>query len=165
MGAGCSLTSSTDLVAGRIGRPHGLDGSVHVNQPVAALLDRGRRVVVAGSPRTIVRRAGTDERPIVKLDGARTREDAEALRDQELLVAREQAPPLEADEWYAADLVGCRVVDGATEVVQVDALVGFPSCEALDVGGRLIPLVRDAVRSVDVKERVIDVDLAFLGDA
>jgi len=27
-----------------------------------------------------------------------------------------------------------------------------------------VPLVRDAIRAVDVGERVIDVDLAFLGE-
>jgi 16S rRNA processing protein RimM len=131
---------------------------------VPALLERGRRVVVGGVVRTIVRRAGTDERPIVRLDGVGSREAAEALRGQDLLVAREEAPPLEEDEWYAADLVGCRVVDGSTEVGEVTALVAFPSCEALEVGERLIPLVRDAVRSVDVEGRVIDVDLGFLGE-
>jgi hypothetical protein len=28
----------------------------------------------------------------------------------------------------------------------------------------LVPLVRDAVRRVDVRARVIDIDVAFLGD-
>ena len=129
-----------------------------------ALLAQGRAVTVDGVAREIVRRAGTDERPIVRFSGVGSREAAEALRGQDLVVDRAEAPPLEEDEWYATDLVGCRVVDGAVEVGEVDALVAFPSCEALDVGGRLIPLVRDAVRSVDVEGRVIDVDLAFLGD-
>ena len=49
-------------------------------------------------------------------------------------------------------------------------LVALPSCEALEVaradgGDLLVPLVHDAVRSVDVGAGVVDVDLAFLGEA
>jgi 16S rRNA processing protein RimM len=51
----------------------------------------------------------------------------------------------------------------------VRRMMALPSCEALEVeraDGRelLVPLVRDAVRSVDVAARRIDVDLSFLGD-
>jgi 16S rRNA processing protein RimM len=48
-------------------------------------------------------------------------------------------------------------------------LLGLPSCEVLEVersgGPLLVPLVSDAVRSVDVAARRIDVDLRFLGEA
>ncbi len=43
-------------------------------------------------------------------------------------------------------------------------VIALPSCEALEVGHRLIPLVRDAIRSIDLEARRIDVDLAFLGE-
>ena len=67
--------------------------------------DRAR----AGRDAEIVRLAGTDERPIVRLAGVDDREAADALRGTELLVPRAVAPPLEEDEWWAEDLVGCRV--------------------------------------------------------
>ncbi len=157
------------LVAGRIGRPHGLDGSFHVTGPRPQLLS-GTDAVWLGDERTeVVRLAGTDERPIVRLALAASREAVEALRGRELLVPREVAPPLQEDEWYAADLEGLRVVDGEREVGWVDRLLPLPSCEALEVSrpdGRelLIPLVRDAVRSVDLETGTVDVDLAFLGE-
>jgi 16S rRNA processing protein RimM len=151
------------VTAGRIGRPHGLDGSVHVVEAVASLLEHGREILVGGKPREIVRRDGTDEHPILRFADCSTREAAEALRGTELAVPRAEAPPLEDDEWYADDLVGCRVTDGDVEVGTVSGLLGLPSCEALEVGDRLIPLVSDAVRAVDLERRVIDVDLAFLG--
>ena len=112
----------------------------------------GREVAVA-------RRAGTRERPILRLEGSATREDAEALRGAELRVP---APPLAEGEFWAHDLAGCRVVDGEREVGVVDRMVALPSCEALEVGDLLIPLVRDAVRSIDVAGRRIDVDMGFL---
>ena len=153
-----------------MGRPHGLDGSFYVAQPKADLLVVGAEVTVAGRERTIARRAGLDARPIVRLDGCEDRGAALALRGESLLVAQAQVPPLAQDEWYAHELEGCAVADGEVEVGVVTRLIALPSCEVLEVarpdGGRelLVPLVKDAVRSVDVTARRIDVDLRFLGE-
>jgi 16S rRNA processing protein RimM len=117
-------------------------------------------VVVAGEPRAIARRAGTAERPILRLEGCSTREDAEALRGAELLVPE----VLEEDEFWARDLVGCTVVDGSRVVGEVRRMIALPSCEALEVGSLLIPMVRDAIRSIDVEARRIDVDMEFVGE-
>jgi 16S rRNA processing protein RimM len=157
------------LAAGRVGRPHGLDGSFHVTRPRGAMLALGTAVRVGDGEAEIVRRAGTDERPILRLAGHDGRAAAEALRGMDLLVHRAKAPVLDEDEWYAEDLEGCRVVDGTVEIGRVARLVALPSCEALEVtrdgaGDLLVPLVRDAVRSVDVAAGVVDVDLAFLGE-
>jgi 16S rRNA processing protein RimM len=155
--------------AGRIGRPHGLDGSFHVTLPDARMLPLGGVVTVAGAPVKIERRAGTDERPILRLEGHAGREAAEALRGEPLLVARTDLPELEPGEYWAHELEGCAVWDGDRSVGEVRRLVPLPSCEALEVardggGELLIPLVRDAVRGVDVAARRIDVDMAFLGE-
>jgi 16S rRNA processing protein RimM len=159
------------LHAGVVGRPHGLDGSFHVAEPVAALLEKGTEVRLGDGRRTIVRLAGHDERPIVRLEGCEDRDAAVALRGQEMLVARSNAPDLEEDEWWATDLEGCAVRDGAREVGVVARLLALPSCEVLEVAragdapNLLVPLVQDAVRDVDLDGRVIDVDLEFLGEA
>jgi 16S rRNA processing protein RimM len=158
------------LAGGRVGRPHGLDGSFHVLEPRPDLLRLGVVVRAGDREAEIVRRAGTDDRPIVRLEGVADRDAAGALGGVELLVARDAAPALEDDEWWAKDLEGCRVVDGERELGFVARLVPLPSCEALEVTGAteeepfLVPLVRDAVRSVDVAAKVIDVDVAFLGE-
>ena len=162
-------TSSSELVAGVVGRPHGLDGSFHVLRPRPELLELGAEVIVDGEARTVERRAGTPARPIVRLSGASTRDAAEALRGRELRVPRSAAPPLEEDEYWAEDLEGCAVVDGERPVGTVRRLLAYPSCEILEVErpgapDLLVPLVRDAIRSVDVEARTIDVRLAFLGE-
>ena len=155
------------LAAGRVGRPHGLDGSFHETRPRGALLPLGATVRVGDAEAEIVRRAGTDERPILRLAGHGDREAAEALRGQDLLVHRAAAPALGDDEWYAEDLQGCRVVDGAVAVGRVRRMLALPSCEALEVerDGSDDLLVPDAVRSVDVAVGVVDVDLAFLNES
>ena len=100
------------------------------------------------------------------MTGCTTREQADALRGEPLLVAREDLPELGPGEYWAHELEGCEVVDRETPVGTVRRMVTLPSCEALEVTGvgTLIPLVSDAVRSVDVQARRIDVDLAFLGE-
>jgi 16S rRNA processing protein RimM len=159
------------LHAGRVGRPHGLDGSFLVAEPNALLLREAASVRVNGQARAIERRAGHDARMILRLEGCTDRDAAEALRGQALLVARDQAPALEEDEWWAEDLEGLAVVDGSREVGTVLRLLALPSCEVLEVqrvgGGEplLVPLISDAVRMVDLERAQIDVDLAFLGEA
>ena len=61
--------------------------------------------------------------------------------------------------------------EAASPVPLLRRLMALPSCECLEVaragGGAdlLVPLVRDAIRTVDVPGRRIDVDLRFLGEA
>jgi 16S rRNA processing protein RimM len=157
------------LRAGVVGRAHGLDGSFHVAEPVATLLELGGEVRLGDARRQIVRLAGHEARPILRLEGCDDRTAAEALRGQELLVARDAAPELEEDEWWATDLEGCAVRDGSREVGVVARLMALPSCEVLEVSrpaapDLLVPLVTDAVRDVDLDKRVIDIDLRFLGE-
>jgi ribosomal 30S subunit maturation factor RimM len=45
----------------------------------------------------------------------------------------------------------------------VSELRALPSCEVLEVGDLLVPMVGDAVIAVDVAARRIVVDAAFLG--
>src|SRR5689334_14305941 len=112
-------SSTSSIEAGRIGRPHGLDGSFHVTRPEPELLAAGIPAVVAGITREVVRRAGTDEKPILRLRDVTSRDAAAALRGEPLWVARADAPALDEDEWWADDLVGLLVVDGAREVGRV----------------------------------------------
>ncbi|MBV9915963.1 MAG: 16S rRNA processing protein RimM [Solirubrobacterales bacterium] len=164
-------TTSGWLRAGRVGRAHGLDGSFYVLEATAPLLELDRTVLIGERERKIVRRAGTDTRPILRLEGCEDRDAARSLAGAELLVARAQAPELEADEWWAEDLEGCAVSDGDRRIGVVRRLLALPSCEVLEVareedaGDLLVPLVSDAVRHVDLERREIDVDLRFLGEA
>lgn len=159
------------MAIGRVGRPHGLDGSFHVSAPEPDALTVGRTVALAGRSARIERRAGTAAKPIVRVSDCASREDAEALRGTLLEIPRSDLPALEAGEFWADDLVGCAVGDGPREVGTVTRLMGLPSCEVLEVrregGGEplLVPLVSDAVRSVDVATGRVDVDLVFLGEA
>ena len=120
-----------------------------MTRPRSALLADGAAIRVGDAETEIVRRAGTDERPILRLAAAGTREAILALRGQDLTVARSDAPALGEDEWYAEDLKGCTVVDATAgqEVGVVRDMLALPSCEALivdragDGAELLVPLV------------------------
>jgi 16S rRNA processing protein RimM len=142
----------TLVTAGRVGKPHGLDGSFYVEGPRHSLPE-GAALTVAGREHRIARRGGTDERPLVRLEGV---DDSRPLRGELLLVEDELAE----DEWLASDLVGLTVRDMGRVVRVIDA----PSCSVLELDdGTLIPFVSDAVTRVDLDAGEIHVDADFLG--
>jgi 16S rRNA processing protein RimM len=152
------LTSPAGQVsAGRVGRAHGLDGSFYVEQP-AEPLAAGVDVTVGGVSTRVERRAGTEDRPIVRLSGIGDRSAAEALRGESILV---EGGALAEGEYLTADLVGCEVPG----LGQVRRVIAAPSCDLLEVGdeGVLVPFISDAVRRVDTAARLIEVDTGFLG--
>ncbi len=161
------MSGAAGLPAGRVGRAHGLDGSFYVTRPVARLLEPGTVLSVGGRPRTIVRRAGTDTHPIVRLEGVEGREAAEALRGEELAVESHEAPRLQEGEWWAHELEGCEVVAGGRAIGTVLRMLELPSCEALAVRRAgadvlVVPMVSDAIVDVDVAAGRIEVDPRFL---
>jgi 16S rRNA processing protein RimM len=168
--AAAATVAGAALEAGRVGRPHGLDGSFYVTGARPRLLVAGAKVTLAGGAHEIVRRAGVDQRPIVRLGGVEDRNAVEALRGAPLTVPIAEAPDLEQGEWWSHELEGCTVYDGARALGTVLALLELPSCEVLQVrraegGELLVPMVKDAVRVVDVAARRIEIDLDFLGGA
>ena len=152
-----------------MGRPHGLDGSFYVTRPKPKLIASGTLMTVSGETRKVVRRAGTEQRPILRLAGIDSREAVEALRGADLTLSDAEAPKLGEGEWWAHELEGCEVFDGPELLGRVRRMIELPSCEALEVeppGDRpqlLVPMVKAAIRSVDTAGRRIEVDTAFLG--
>lgn len=154
------MTPSERLVpVGRVGKAHGLDGSFYVTG-ASHDLPEGMRLSVAGESLRIERRAGTAERPLIRLSGVADRDRVSELTGKPLLADIADAP-LESDEWLAADLVGCEVPGVGT----VTRVVTGPSCDVLEVdpGGTLIPFISDAVKDIDLDRRRIEVDREFLG--
>jgi 16S rRNA processing protein RimM len=137
----------------KVGRPHGLDGSFYVNGP----LEEGAEILIGGKPHVVLKRKGTGTKPFIRVDGVEDRDAAEALRGETITLANPE-PPGEG-EWLVNDLLGCEV-KGVGRVT--DVLPGI-SCDVLEVGDQLIPLITDAVRSVDTENKVIEVNKEFLG--
>src|SRR5205807_2828106 len=97
--------SSTDFVSvGRVGKPHGLDGSFFVER---ASEDPERFAVgavlhVDGEPARVESSKRSGGRPVIRLDHA-------APRGAELTVPRDALPPTGEGEYYAFQLIGLEV--------------------------------------------------------
>jgi 16S rRNA processing protein RimM len=160
-----------ELQAGRVGRPHGLDGSFYVTRAKPRLLSVGTSVRVGDRTATIVRCAGTEQRPILRLEGLEDRSAAQALRGMTLIVATREAPVLGEGEWWGHELEGCEVLAEGRLLGIVQRMIELPSCEALEVrreqGGEplLVPMVKDAIRRVETAQGRIEVNLDFLEES
>lgn len=147
---------------GRVGRPHGLDGAFVVEQ--GSDDDRrwgvGQTILVDGEPAeiTMTRRVGGGRRAI--------RLDRPVPRGAELSIERSQLPAPDPDSYYAYQLVGLRAVDDhggeLGRVVDVHPGVANDNLE-LD-SGLLVPLIEDAVASIDVAAGRVVLVRDFLGD-
>jgi 16S rRNA processing protein RimM len=153
-----------------VGRPHGTDGGFTVTDPTARveLFEPGRSLTVGEREMKVAARRGTAEHPIVVLEEARDRAAAEALRGEAISVPRAVLGDIPEGEFLVDDLVGCEVVDGTRRVGRVQDVLLLPSADTLEVerpgeDPLLVPLVGDAVRSIDTSARKVDVDMSFLG--
>ena len=155
------MTDESGLVpVGRVGRPHGLDGAFVVERASddERRWEVGATVLVDGAPATIElsRRVGGGRRAI--------RLDRRVERGAQLSVHVSELPPPAPDSYYAFQLVGLSVVDEEGRelgsVVQVYPGVANDNLELAD--GTLVPLIDDAVRTVDLATGRIVVVRGFL---
>jgi 16S rRNA processing protein RimM len=155
---------------GRVGKAHSLDGSFAVTKPKGELLTQGTVVMVAGVERQIVRRSGTDAKPILRVAGIDGIDAAEALRGTDLFIPRDSLPELDDDEYWPDDLVGLPVrATTGQPVGEVAEVMVLPSVDVLRVrrpnaADLLVPLHREAVPTLDVAGRDVAIDLVFLDE-
>jgi 16S rRNA processing protein RimM len=132
---------------GRVGRPHGLDGSFFVEQasenPTRFAV--GATLLVGGEPARIVASKRARGRPVIRLD-------RRVERGAALEVAREALPPPEDGSFYVFQLVGLEVVeDGGRELGRVaDVAPGIANDVVELDSGLALPLVEDCVVDVDL---------------
>jgi 16S rRNA processing protein RimM len=149
----------TELVrVGRVGKPHGLDGSFFVEQASEdeERFSEGATLRVDGEPATVVASKRSGGRPVIRLD-------REASRGAELSVPRAELPPTEEHEYYAFELVGLAVEeDGGRELGRVTEVQPGVANDVLQLdSGLALPLVDACVLEVDLENRRIHVARGF----
>lgn len=153
------------LLAGQIGKPHGVSGEVYVIrisddprrfEPGATLVHEDGRSLVVLSARP------HRDRFLVRFEGIEDRPAAEGARGK-LFVSQDDVRELEDDEFWPHDLVGCEAEtpDGAT----IGSITGVRMGGVQDLlvietpsGERLVPLVAALVPEVDVGAGRVVVD-------
>jgi 16S rRNA processing protein RimM len=144
---------------GRVGRPHGLDGSFFVEGPSERddAFARGATVYVGGEPLEIVAsKRGSQNRPVIRLE-------RRVERGATLAVPRDTLPPLGEDEYYAFQLVGLAVEEeGGRLLGRVADVLDYPANDVLELdSGLSLPLVEACVRQVDLEGGRIVVAAGF----
>ena len=141
--------SSTDFISiGRVGKPHGLDGSFFVENasedPERFAVDAA--VFVDGEPVKIEASKRAGGRPVIRLE--RT-----VPRGSELTLPREQLPATEPGEFYAFELRGLKVEDEFGHALgRVSEVVPGVANDVLELeSGLALPLVDECVRHVDLE--------------
>jgi 16S rRNA processing protein RimM len=154
------------LAVGRIVKPHGIRGEVAVE----VLTDAPGRI----SPGAILFLEGEQPSPVrveavrphqgrllVRLEGVRDRDTAEAMRGKHLLLPFSQARQLGPDEYWPFELVGMKVVVGGKEVGEVCDVRRGRAHDLWVVRGPegefMVPAAAAFVLSVDREARVVEV--------
>ena len=140
---------SDELVTvGRVGKPHGVDGSFFVEgaSDVPDRFAKGAVLLVDGEPaEVVVSKRGAGGRPVIKLERA-------VPRGATLAVRRDALPDPGEDTYYVFQLAGLRVEEeGGRALGTVIEVDNGPANDTLELdSGTALPLVEACVRQVDL---------------
>jgi 16S rRNA processing protein RimM len=167
-----ALNAKSLLLIGRMGRAHGVRGEIRI---IPETDDPGRfsalnRLYIGeavGSAQAFsvrsVRYQNGRGGPVVLVafEGVDDREGADRFRKKLVFAAEEDLPPLDDDEYFIHDLIGCSVVDVDGKVVgTLRDVLDLPAHHVYAVGREglpdaLIPAVPAFIEDVDVKAQRI----------
>lgn len=157
------------LVIGRVIKPHGIRGEVGVEAHTDILerftwldsvfIGREKPVKVVVESVRIHK-----SRVLLKLAGYDSREDAEQLRKQWILIPEDEAIPLKEGEYYLHQIIGLNVKsEDDTYIGQVKNLIETGANNVFVVEGPLgevlIPDIENVVLSVDIEKGQMTVHL------
>lgn len=161
------------LDLGRVGRPHGTAGAVHVQlfNPDTEALDHTRtlRAYLPGKPAFLLDMTEARVVPggiVACFRGVTDRSAASALTHAILSVDEAVLPPVADDEFYLADAMGAVVYDAASDA-RLGVVTGILATQddlldiRLDAGGSaLVPVGSDAIESIgSVPGRIVIRDI------
>jgi 16S rRNA processing protein RimM len=143
---------------GRVGRPHGLDGSFFVEDASEdpARFEAGESLWVGDEELRIVASKRSGGRPVIRLE-------RRVERGAALEVARDSLPPPDEGSYYVFQLVGLEVAEegGAVLGRVADVAPGLAN-DVLELdSGLALPLVEACVREVDLEAGRIVVARGF----
>lgn len=155
------------VVAGKLGRAHGLEGFLvfqSFSGETEHLLGLDSLTLRLES-REVTLRVRRWERKghllLVGFEGYPSPETARRWTNWEVLIPRREAAPLGRDEYYVADLIGCRLVHAEGALAEVTGWFDGPQSVLLearlaDGSTRLVPFHREYLGVVDLTAKTIE---------
>ncbi len=159
------------LQVGAVTSTHGLRGEVKVfptTDDPARYKTLKEVILDTGKQQVILELAGVrffKKMVIVKFKGIDDINDAQQYKGAKLYVTREQAVPLEEDEYFLADLVGLTAVTDEGEVLGTVADVLQTGANDVYIikqekgGELLIPAIKDCIKRIDISGGRMEVHL------
>ncbi len=154
------------LVVGRIGRAHGVQGEatveVRTDQPdqrfaVGATVstEDGRNLIITGN-------RWHNKILLLSFAGITDRDQVEQLRDQ-LVSTEVDTEDQEPGEYHFQQLIGCQVkLENSKEIGVVREIIQLPGQDLLGIdtpnGEVLIPMVKQIIIAIDIKAKLIVVN-------
>jgi 16S rRNA processing protein RimM len=149
---------SNAVPVGRVGKPHGLDGSFFVDgaSENAERFATGATIWVDGEPALVVAAKRSGGRPVIRLDRS-------VARGARLEVPTAELPPPAEGSYYVFQLVGLEVVEeGGKPLGRVSDVAPGVANDVLELeSGLALPLVEDCVLDVDLEAGRILVAAGF----
>ena len=154
------MSAAEFVVIGRVGKPHGLDGSFVVEDASETrdFFAVGSKLIVGGEEAEVVGSKQARGRPVIRLN-------QRVARGTELAVPASALAETGEDEYYVFQLVGLQVreQDGAALGTVTDVTPGIAN-DVLELdSGVLLPMVEECILSVDLDSRQIVVAPGFSG--
>ncbi len=160
------MPASNEIPVGRIAGVFGIHGELKCDPSSA-----GRTLFSRGQTFRVERKDGTSaeetigavrehkNRLLVRFNGVDSANAAEAYAGA-MLYADAQRIVLEPGEYLDRDLTGCelRAPDG-TLLGTVSRVEHYPSSDMLVVGGKLVPMIKEFIKKIDISAKRIDADL------
>jgi 16S rRNA processing protein RimM len=154
-------TDEDFVLVGRVGKPHGLDGSFVVEQASEdpKRFEPGAVLQAGGETVRVEERKRSGGRLVIRLDRP-------VPRGTRLQVPQAKLPEAEPGSYYVFQLVGLEVEEeGGRKLGVVTDVTPAPANDALELdSGLLLPLVEACVREVDLEGRRILVARGFAPD-
>ncbi len=159
------------IVVGRFGRTHGVSGEIFIS-PISDNPSRFRKKsgkfwieTETGWREITVRfQKGTNERPLVSIDGVDSPEEAKKYRNEFIYIKASSLERLPEGRYYHFELVDCRVTDrDGMELGQVTAVEEYPANNVLVIRSgkgtvHLFPMVKQFLKSIDIENKLIVVE-------
>jgi 16S rRNA processing protein RimM len=160
------MPSSNELPVGRIAGIFGIQGELKCDPTSAGrtLFSRGahfRAQLASGVSRdvTIATIREHKNRFLIRLDGVESANAAEEYAGATFYADAERII-LEPGEYLDRDLIGCELFDEAGKSLgKVAAVDHFPSSDMLIVRGKMVPMIKEFIHSIDTGAKRIDVSL------
>lgn len=157
------------IVVGQFGRPRGVSGEIYV-KPITDNPERFKK----GGTFWIESDTGWKEieivdikfvsgRPVAKVEGIKSPEDATLLTNSYLHIRGTELAELHEGSYYLFDLIGCRVVDvDGREMGRLVDVEKYPAndiwvIEREDGKKAMLPVVKQFVKKVDIENKLIEI--------